>query len=66
MPQPYPTNQILRHSQDISQHVDLELIKRLVDSGLEQRLQLVQAILDLKSRLRIFDVAVRVGVRDGR
>jgi hypothetical protein len=38
---------LCRHGQDIPQHVDLQLVKSLVDRGLEQRLQLVQAILDL-------------------
>jgi hypothetical protein len=64
MRQPDRSQQLCRHGQDISQHVDLEFVKGLVDRRLQQRFQLVQAILDLESRFGILDVSVLVGVWD--
>ena len=59
-------NQILRHSENVPEHVDFEFIKGLVDSRLEQRLQLMQPILNLQFRLWVDHVAVLVGIRDRR
>lgn len=39
--------QILRHGEDVSQDVNLEFIKSFVDIRLQQRLQLVQPVLNL-------------------
>lgn len=66
MSKSHPIQQVLRHSEDVSQDVDLEFIERLVHRRLEQRLELVQSILDFQLRLWIFDIAVRIGVRNGR
>ena len=66
MRQSNPAYEILRHSKNVSQHVDFEFIKGLVDGRFEQRLQLMQTIFNLQSRLRVHHVAVFVCVGDGR
>ena len=66
MRQSNPAYEILRHSENVSQHVNFELIKGLVDGRFEQRLQLMQTIFNLQSRLRVHHVAVFVCVGDGR
>lgn len=65
MPQSDPAEQILWDSENIPEHVYLELVKCLIDGRLQQRLQLVQPVLDLQPGFGILDVAVLVGVRDG-
>lgn len=47
MGQAHPRRQIVRHREDISQRVNLKLIKSLVDGSLEQSLQCMQSILNL-------------------
>lgn len=47
MSQAHPGRQIVRHREDISQRVNLKLIKGLVDGSLEQSLQRMQSILNL-------------------
>lgn len=64
MLQPHPREQVLRHSEDIPQHVDLKFVKRLIHIGLEQRLQLVQPVLNLKLRLGVNHIAIFVGFGD--
>ena len=66
MRQPHPPHQIIRDLENIPQHVNLKLVKRPVDRGLQQRLELVQPILNLQPRLGVLDVSVLVGVRDRR
>lgn len=62
MAQSDPTPQLFRHAQDTPQGKDLKLIKVLVDRGLQQRFQLMHAVLDLLPRFGILDVAVAIGV----
>lgn len=45
--EPHPKQEILRHSEDISQDVDLEFVKCLVHIGLQQCFQLMQPIFNL-------------------
>lgn len=66
MRQSNPAYEILRHSENVSQHVDFEFIKGLVDSRFEQRLQLMQTIFNFQLRFRVHHVAFFVCVRDGR
>lgn len=62
----HPRKQILGDGEDVSQHVDLEFIKRFVDIGFKKSLQLVQSILDLKFRFRVDDVSILVGLMNDR
>lgn len=52
MSQSHPRQHLLRHGQDIPEHIDLEFIKILVDRGLEQCLELMHAILNLSFGVR--------------
>lgn len=62
----HPREQVLGDGEDVSQHVDLKLIKCLVDIGFKKRLQLVQPILDLKFGFRVEDVSILVGLMNDR
>lgn len=64
MPQPHPRHQLLRDCQYIPQHVDLQLVKVLVHVRLQQRLELMHALLDLRPRFRVHRVALAVCVGD--
>src|SRR5438034_401908 len=64
MAQPNPPNQILRDGQDIPQHVYLKLVKCLIYRRLQQRLELVQSILNLQLRFWVLDIPVGVGLAD--
>lgn len=66
MSKSHPTQQVFRYSEDVSQDVDFEFIKRLVNRRLEQCLKLMQPVLNLQSRLRVVDIAVCISVRNGR
>lgn len=57
--------QVLRHSENIPQDIDLKLVKRFINIGFEQRLQLVQPVLNLQLRLRINNIAILISVGDG-
>lgn len=61
---PHPEEQILRHGENIPQHVNLKLVERLIDICFEQCLQLMQPILNFQLRLRINDVAILVRIRN--
>jgi hypothetical protein len=50
--QSHPRQRVGRHGEHVAQHVDLKLVKVLVDVRLEQRLELVHAVLNLALRLR--------------
>lgn len=65
MLQPHRGQKILGHREDIPQHVDFELVKCLVNIGFKQRLQLVEAILNLQLCLGVDNIAILVGVGDG-
>lgn len=66
MLQSQPSQQILRHRENVSQHVDLKLIKGFVDICLEQRLKQVQSIFNFQLRFRIDNVSFLVGVGNRR
>lgn len=60
MIQSQPIHQILRHGEDIPQHVNLEFIKGFIDRCLEQGLELMQAILNLKFGFWVLNIAICV------
>ena len=64
MRQPHPPHQIVRNLENIPQHINLKLVKRPIDRGLKQRLQLMQPILNLQPRLGVLDVSVLVCIGD--
>ncbi len=64
MPQPHPPGQLIRHRQNIPQRINLKLVKRLIHRRLQQRLELMHAILNLGRRIGVLDIAVAVGIRD--
>jgi len=66
MLEPHPGEQVLGHGENIPQHVDLKLVKGLVDIGFQERLQLVQTILKLKLGFRVKNIAIFVSFGDGR
>lgn len=63
MAQPYPWCKLFRHGQDAPQHVDLQLVEVLIHGRLQERFELVDSIVDLCPRLRIYCVPVGVIVR---
>jgi len=58
--EPHPTDQVRRHGQDISQHVDLKFVKVLVDRRVQQCFQFVKAFFDLVLGLGILQPAIVV------
>lgn len=64
MRQSDPPRQIIRHSQNITQRINLKLIKRLIHRSLEQSFQLVHAVLNLVPGLGVLDLAIAVRVRN--
>lgn len=65
MPQPYPSLQLLRHSQNISQGINLKSIECLIDRSFQQRLQPMHPLLDFLPRFWVLDIAVAVCISDG-
>lgn len=65
MPQPYPSLQLLRHSQNIPQRIDLKSVECLVHRSFQQRLQPMHPLLDFLPRFWILDIAIAVCISDG-
>jgi hypothetical protein len=53
MPQPNPILHILWYENNISQRINFQFVKVLVDGGSEQRLKLMSTILNLMLDLRL-------------
>ena len=60
-----PTRKICWYREDVSQDVDFEFVEVLIKGGIQERLELVQPLLDLLLRLREVRLAIfaRVGFK---
>ena len=62
MLQPYPRHKVLWYSENVSEGIDLEFVKGFVDGCLEQRFELVHAVLDLVCGFGVFVFAAILAV----